>query len=56
MCVAEVSEGNSVVLSYLVNCYLRDCGMICRSHSTCVRSHYRALTQCSRVTPILCAH
>jgi len=24
MCVAEVSEGNSVVLSYLVNCYLRE--------------------------------
>ena len=24
MCVAEVGEGNSPVLSYLVNCYLRD--------------------------------
>jgi len=25
MCVAEVCEGNSLVLSYLVNCYLCDC-------------------------------
>jgi len=49
MCVAEVSEGNYLVLYYLINCYLHDCGMVCWSHSMCVRSH-------SRTASLYCEH